>query len=376
MKRRLFDAEHQDFRDAFRDFILTEGVPRNEEWERQGYTSPDFWRRAGELGFLGFQAPEEYGGLGIRDFRFNAVIDEEVASCGLATDGFSLHNDIVAPYLTEYATAEQRERWLPGFVNGELITAIAMTEPGAGSDLARIATTAREEDGHFVVSGAKTFITNGHMAGLVLVLARTGDRGMSLLAVERGAPGLTQAAPMHKVGRRAQDTAEVVLDEVRVPVGNLIGERGGAFALVKRNLPQERLAIAVTAVASAERAFAIGRRYATERETFGRPLHQHQTVLHAFAEMHTELQFARSHIDRCILALNDGELSPEEAAAAKYRATDLEGEVIDRIVQLHGGYGFMEETPIARMWRDARVQRIYGGANEIMKEIVGRGVFA
>lgn len=376
MKRELFSEVHDDFRESFRNFIEAEGVPQQEKWEAQGFTSREFWSRAGELGFLGFQAAEEYGGLGVRDFRFNAVIDEEVARCGLATDGFSLHNDIVAPYLSEYASGRQKERWLPGFVDGTLITAIAMTEPGTGSDLARITTSARESDGSLILSGAKTFITNGHMADLVLVLARTSVGGLSVVAVERGTPGMTQAPPLHKVGRKAQDTAEVIFDDVRVPVDNLIGERDGAMDLIKRNLPQERLAIAVTALASTERALAIGKRYAIERETFGRPLFKHQTVLHSFAEMNTDLEFARSHIDRCILALNEGVLTPEEAAAAKYRTTDIEGDVIDRVLQLHGGYGYMEEMPIARMWRDARVQRIYGGANEIMKEIVGRGVFA
>lgn len=373
----IFTTEHDDFRSAFRSFIEEEGLPQTEVWEEQGFTSPEFWLSAGKQGFLGFQAPERFGGLGIEDFRFNAIIDEEVARSGLATDGFSLHNDIVAPYLTEYAAEEQQERWLPGFVDGSLITAIAMTEPGTGSDLARITTTVRHEGDALVLSGSKTFITNGAMASLILVLAKDEEHhGMSLIAVEQGTQGLTQGAPLEKIGRRAQDTAEVFLDACTVPRHNLIGEPGRAFDLVKRNLAQERLAIAVTALALAERAFAIGLQHVKSRETFGRPLAQHQTVLHTIADMHTELTFARTHVHKCITDLNKGVLTADAAAAAKYKVTDLEGHVIDTVLQLHGGYGYMEETPIAKMWRDARVQRIYGGANEIMREIVGRSVIA
>jgi len=375
MQRRLYTAEHEEFRAGFRAFLEAEALPHADAWLAAGTLSREFWQIAGKAGFLGFEAAAEYGGLGLCDFRYNAVIAEETAATGLPTDGFSLHNDIVAPYLIEYATAEQRARWLPGFTSGEMITAIALTEPEAGSDLAAIRTTARFEDDKIIVDGAKTFITNGSIADLVLVLAKDSDGGgMSLVAVEEGTAGLSRGAPFHKIGRRGQDTAEVFLDAVEVPTANLLGQRGRAFDLVKRNLPRERLSIAVYAVENAARALRLTLEHTTVRTSFGRPIARHQAVLHKLAEMHTAIQVARSHVDACVLELGGGRLSAEDAAGAKYWATDLEGEVLDGCLQLFGGYGFMEEYPIGRMWRDARVQRIYGGANEIMKDIVGRGV--
>jgi acyl-CoA dehydrogenase len=379
MRRRLFEQEHEDFRSAFRAFVDSEAVPKSADWEEAGFVEKEFWRKAGDAGFLGFEASPEFGGLGVSDFRFNAVIGEEVAASGMVGDGFALHNDIVAPYVIDYASDEQRQRWVPGFVSGETVTAIAMSEPGAGSDLARISTRATIEDDTIVLNGSKTFITNGFTADLALVLARTGEddgKGMSLIAVEAGTPGFTKGKPLKKIGRRAQDTGEFFFDDCRVPMVNLIGEPGAAFDLVKRNLPRERLTIAVTAVASARRALDLALAHADERHTFGKPLRAHQTVLHKLATWHTSIQVLQSHVDACIVALNDGELTPEDAAGVKYYATDLEGSVIDDVLQLFGGYGYMEEYPIARMWRDARIQRIYGGANEILKEIVGRGLFA
>lgn len=372
MRRTLYTADHEEFRAGFREFLQAEAVPHSEEWLAAGTHPRDFWKAAGAAGFLGFEAAPEYGGLGVRDFRYNAVIAEEVAALGVVTDGFALHNDIVAPYLVEYASDGQRARWLPGFTAGETITAIAMTEPQAGSDLAAIRTSARRDGDEIVLDGAKTFITNGSVADLVIVLAKDTDGGMSLVVVEDGAPGLTRGKPLHKIGRHGQDTAEVFLDGVRVPARNIVGVPGRALDLVKRNLPRERLSIAVYAVESAARGLRLAVEHTTQRTSFGRPVARHQAVLHKLAEMHTAISVARSHVDACVIALNAGELSPEDAAGAKYWATDLEGQVLDGCLQLFGGYGFMAEYPIGRMWRDARIQRIYGGANEIMKDIVGR----
>lgn len=377
MRRTIYTEEHELFRDGFRAFLERAAVPNVAEWEALGHVPGQFWQDAAAEGYIGFEAPEQFGGAGIDDFRFNAIIAEEVADSGMAGDGFALQNDILAPYLIEYSTDEQRSRWLPGFTAGTLIPAIAMSEPVAGSDLARIGLRATREGDEYVLNGSKTFITNGMTTDLVLVLARTGEndgRGMSLIAVEAGTPGFTKGRALEKIGRKAQDTGELFFEDCRVPVSNLVGEPGRAFDLVKLNLPRERLSIAVFAVASAARALRLALEHAKMRETFGRPLATHQTVLHALAEMHTEIQAVRSHVDNCVAELVDGTLSAEDAAGAKYLATDLEWKTIDRTLQMFGGYGYMEEYPIARMWRDARIQRIYGGANEIMKEIVGRAL--
>lgn len=375
MRRTIFGEQHEDFRSAFRDFLDREAVPHIESWEHAGTLPREFWRTAGKLGFLGFEADEKYGGLGIRDFRFNAVIQEEVADSGIANDGFALHNDIVAPYLIDGTTDEQRARWLPGFTSGETITAIAMTEPHTGSDLAAIRTTAKVDGSSVTIDGAKTFITNGSIADLIVVLARS-EAGMSLVVVEEGTPGLSRGAPLRKAGRKGQDTAEVFFDRCVVPRENVLGELGQGLELVKRNLARERLSIAVHAVASARKALELALEHALTRTSFGKPIARHQVVLHDLAQAHTDVQVVRSHVDACVAALADGELSAEDAAGAKLAATELEGRVLDRALQIFGGYGYMEEYPIARRWRDARVQRIYGGANEIMREIVGRGLLA
>ena len=375
MRRTIYTEEHDLFRAAVRSFIDAKAVPRVEDWEEQGFVDASFWVDAAAQGLIGFEASEEFGGGDLDDFRFNAVLGEEVADSGMVGDGFTLQNDIVAPYLVEHTTDEQKERWLRGFTSGELIPAIAMSEPAAGSDLARIGMRAERDGDDFILNGSKTFITNGYTAHLALVLARTGEndgRGMTLIAVEEGTPGFEKGAPLNKIGRKAQDTGELFFTDCRVPARNVLGVPGHAFDLIKQNLPRERLAIAITAVASAKRALRLALEHTEARRTFGKPLREHQTVLHTLADMHTKIQFAQSHVDNCIMALNDNELSAADAAGAKYLATDLEGETIDRTLQLFGGYGYMEEYPIARMWRDARIQRIYGGANEIMKEIVGR----
>lgn len=377
MRRPLYSPEHDTFRAAFREFLDREAVPFVDDWEAAGTLPRQFWQQAGEAGYLGFEADPELGGLGIDDFRYNAVIQEEVAASGIANDGFSLHNDIVAPYLLEFADEEQRRRWLPGFTAGDTITAIAMTEPSTGSDLAAVASTGRREGSSLVLNGSKTFITNGSIADLVIALVRTGEndgRGMTLVAVEEGTPGMTRGKPLKKVGRRGQDTAEVFFDDCAVPTENILGEPGAAFSLVKRNLARERLSIAVYAVASANTGLQLALEHTTVRSSFGRPINRHQAVSHTLAEMHTAVQVARSHVDACVLELNDGTLTAEDAAGAKYWATDLEGRILDQALQLFGGYGFMDEYPISRRWRDARVQRIYGGPNEIMKDIIGRGL--
>ncbi|MFC8663043.1 acyl-CoA dehydrogenase family protein [Streptomyces sp. NPDC057199] len=379
MRRTLYTEEHEAFRSAFRTFLEREAVPFADVWEQAGAVDRAFVKKAGRQGFLGFEVPEAFGGIGVRDFRYNAVMAEEIVQSGTAGDTFTLHNDIVAPYLLDLTTTEQKKRWLPGFAGGDLVTAIAMTEPGAGSDLAAIRTTARRDGDELVLDGTKTFITNGSSCDLVIVLARTGERdgrGTSLIVVEYGTDGFTRGRPMRKIGRKAQDTAELSFDGVRVPVGNVIGEPGRGLASCKANLPRERLSIAVLAVAAAERALDLALRYTREREAFGAPLAHLQSVRMTLAELHTEVTVAHTYVDRCVAELNQDELSAEEAAGAKYWTTDLQCSVIDRCLQLFGGYGYMEEYPIARMWRDARVQRIYGGANEVMKDLVGRSLVA
>jgi acyl-CoA dehydrogenase len=376
MRRTIFEPEHDHFREVVRTFLQREAVPHTEAWERAGIIPRDFWLKAASHGFVGFEAPEEYGGAGLADFRFNAVIGEEVNYTGAVGDNFMMQNDIVAPYLLELANEEQQARWLPAFTEGRLIVALAMTEPGAGSDLQGMQARARREGDEYVLSGTKTFVTSGIAADLVIVAARTdpagGKHGFSLLAVERGMESFERGRKLEKVGRSAQDTAELFFDDVRVPVENRIGEEGQGFPYLMRNLPRERLSMAVSAVASAEHALEITLAYVKERRAFGQPIGSFQHNRIALAELITKTAAARAYVDRCIVALNEGELDSSEAAGAKAWTTDLQNEVIDRCVQLHGGYGYMQEYEISRLWRDARVQRIYGGTNEIMYEIVGR----
>ena len=378
MRRTIFGDEHEDFRESVRGFLEKEAVPHTEEWEKAGLVPREFWRKAAAQSYVAFQAPEELGGVGLADFRFNAVIGEEVAYTGTAGDNFSLVNDIVVPYLQEFTTAEQRERWLPQVTSGEMVPAIAMSEPGAGSDLRGIAATATWDGDRYLLSGSKTFVTSGIQADLVIVAARIegqeGVEGLGLFAVPKGAVGFSPGRSLHKIGHRAQDTAELFFDAVEVAPEDVLGMPGRGLAQMMMNLPQERLSIAVTAVAASERALRITLEYAGDRQAFGRPIGTFQANRFTLAELSTEIAVGRIYVDRCIEAHVAGELDAAEAAAAKYWTTDLHFKVVDACLQLHGGYGYMEEYEIARMWRDARVGRIYGGTNEIMKEIVGRSL--
>ncbi len=377
MDRPIFTAEHDEFRAMVSRFVADEVVPYHDAWEDEGLVPRELWKQAGAVGLLCTDVPTEYGGGGVSDFRYNSIVTEELARVGASGVGFPLHNDVVVPYFLAYATDEQRQRWLPGMATGELITAIAMTEPGTGSDLAAVATTAIEQpDGHYLLNGTKTFITNGIQADLVIVVAKTDPAathgGISLFVVERGMEGFSRGRKLDKIGLRAQDTAELIFEDVRVPATNLLGEAGQGFVYLMTALPQERLSIAVGAVAGAAGALEETLRYCKEREAFGRPIGSFQNSRFALAEMKTKITIGQTFVDRCIDALNDGKLTVDEAAMAKYWTTDLLGEVVDACVQLYGGYGFMREYPIARAYCDARVARIYGGTNEIMKEIIGR----
>ncbi|MFF5211572.1 acyl-CoA dehydrogenase family protein [Streptosporangium sp. NPDC000396] len=377
MQRDLFEEEHQLFRETVREFLAREVAPHHAQWEKDGIVPRDVWKKAGEIGMFGFGVPEEYGGAGITDFRYNAVIVEEVIRIGASGLGYSLHNDVMAPYFVDLTNDEQKTRWLPGFASGELITAVAMTEPGAGSDLQGIRTTAVREGDHYVVNGQKTFITNGINSDLVVVVAKTdpdaGARGTSLLVVERGMEGFNRGRNLEKIGMHAQDTAELFFENVRVPAANLLGaEEGQGFFQLMGNLPQERLSIAVMAVAAAETVLQATIEYCKTRKAFGRTIGSFQNTRFVLAELDTEVEIARHYVDKCILALNAKQLSAIDAAKAKWWTTELQTKVIDRCLQLHGGYGYMMEYPVAKAWIDSRVQTIYGGTTEIMKEIIGR----
>jgi len=379
MPRTLFDAQHDAFRESFGRFLDREVVPHVDGWERAGIVPRDLFRRAGSHGFLAMAVPEEYGGAGVDDFRPNAVVNEETQQRTGATGvtlGFTLHNDVALPYFLDHTTPEQRRRWLPGIASGDLLTAIAMTEPGMGSDLAGLPTRAVRRADHYVVSGAKTFITNGINADLYITAVRTDTAqrhaGISMLVIERDRPGFARGRNLEKLGLHSQDTAELFFDDVEVPVDNLLGGEGEGFAHMVTHLPQERLSIAVTAVAAASAALEWTLAYVKERRAFGQPIGTFQQPRQTLAELRTEVEIARVFLDRCIEAQCTGSLTAEQAAMAKWWCTELQGRVVDRCVQLHGGYGYMLEYPIARAYADARVTRIFGGATEIMKEIIGR----
>jgi alkylation response protein AidB-like acyl-CoA dehydrogenase len=380
MRRRLFEAEHEAFRESVRAFVTKEISPRLADWEADGIVPRELFTTAGAAGFLGMAIPTEFGGGGVADFRFNAVLDEEIQHTGVAGAGLglSLHNDICLPYFLDLASEEQQRRWLPGIASGELITAIAMTEPGMGSDLAGMTTTAHRKADHYLVNGSKTFITNGINADLVITAVKTDPaqrhQGMSLLVVERGMAGFERGRKLAKLGQHAQDTAELFFRDVRVPLDNLLGTQGRGFAHLVDRLPQERLSMAVAAVAAARAALELTVAYVKERKAFGQQIGSFQNTRFRLAEMATEIDIAQTFTDRCIEALNDGELTVADAAKAKWWCTELQGRVVDGCLQLHGGYGYMLEYPIARAFADARVTRIYGGTTEIMKEVIGRSL--
>ncbi|MEU1525636.1 acyl-CoA dehydrogenase family protein [Nocardia rhamnosiphila] len=378
MERTLFEPEHELFRESYRKFLETHVAPFHDQWAEQGVVDRAVWLEAGKQGFLGMAMPEEYGGGGVKDFRYNAIITEESVRGQYSGLGFGLHNDVIAPYLLELANDEQKQRWLPKFCSGELITAIAMTEPGTGSDLQGIKTRAVRDGDDWVLNGAKTFITNGINSDIVIVVAQTdpsaGALGFSLLVVERGMPGFERGRNLDKLGLKAQDTAELSFSDVRIPAANLLGEEGKGFIHLMQNLPQERLSIAVMAAAAMETCLDYTCQYVRDRKAFGKPIGALQNTRFVLAELATKATAVRVLVDRCITELNAGTLSAEDAAMAKWWSTEEQVDLIDRCLQLHGGYGYMREYPIAQAYLDARVQTIYGGTTEIMKEIIGRSL--
>ena len=380
MRRTIFDEEHDMFRESVRSFIDKEIVPNHEKWEHDGKINKEMFRKAGSLGFLGMAVPEGYGGGGVEDFRYNAIINEEIQHAGVVGSGMciTLHNDVCLPYFINYCNEEQASRWMPGLVDGTLMSAIAMTEPSIGSDLASMGTSAVREGNGYLVNGSKTFITNGINSDLVITAVKTDPsekhKGMSLLVLEDGMEGFERGRNLDKLGMKSQDTAELFFHDVYVPEENVLGGEGAGFLNLVKNLPQERLSIAITGTASAQAAFDWTVEYVTEREAFGQKISSFQNTRFELAEMKTELDMAWVFVDRQIEALNDGELSAEDAAESKWWCTEMQLRIITRCLQLFGGYGFMNEYPIARAYADARVQTIYGGTTEIMKEIIGRQI--
>ncbi len=378
MESTLYEAEHEAFRDSVRAFFDKHVKPFHAQWEKDGIVDRSVWIEAGKQGLLGMDVPEQYGGGGVKDFRYNCVVGEETTRAGASGVGFTLHNDVVAPYLLNLTTDEQKERWLPRFTSGEMITAIAMSEPGAGSDLQGVKTSARRDGSDFVINGSKTFITNGINSDLVIVVCQTdpeaGARGYSLIAVERGAKGFERGKNLDKMGMHAQDTAELFFDDVRVPVDNLIGELNGGFIHLMNALPQERLSIAVVAVAAARKVFDLTLDYCKERKAFGRAIGSFQYNRFMLAEMATEIEMAEVYLEKAVTEHNAGRFTVQDAAMAKWWTTEMQKRVVDRCVQLHGGYGYMSEFSVAKAFTDSRVQTIYGGTTEIMKEIIGRSL--
>ncbi|HEX5861968.1 MAG TPA: acyl-CoA dehydrogenase family protein [Nocardioides sp.] len=375
-KPSIYTQEHEDFRGTVREFLEREVVPHHDQWEKDGQVSREVWTKAGAQGLLCFDVDEEYGGAGVKDFRYNMVVAEEISRVGASGLGFPVHTDVIVPYITSLGTDEQKRRWLPGVVSGELISAIAMTEPGAGSDLQGIRTSAVDKGDHYVLNGSKTFISNGIMSDLVIVVARTnpdaGHQGISLLVVERGMDGFERGRNLEKVGLKAQDTAELFFDNVHVPKENLLGEEGSGFISLMNNLPQERISIAAIAVAACEHVLQLCLDYARERQAFGRPIGKFQHNRFLLAEMATEVHIARVFVNDCVLKLNAGEVDTALASMAKWWTTELQKKIVDQAVQLFGGYGYMMEYPVARAFVDSRIQTIYGGTTEVQKEIIGR----
>ncbi|MGZ8717770.1 MAG: acyl-CoA dehydrogenase family protein [Aeromicrobium sp.] len=376
MQRNIFEADHDSFREAVRTFMEKEVAPNHAQWEQDGIVPRELWLKAGAQGLLGFMMPEEFGGGGIDDFRFNTVLSEELVRVGGSGVGFVLHTDLVSGYLLSYASDEQKERWFPKFCTGEMITGIAMTEPGTGSDLQAIQTTAIRDGDQYVVNGSKTFISNGINADFVIVACKTdpdaGAMGVSLIALERGMEGFERGRNLDKMGLKAQDTAELFFDNVKVPIENLIGEEGKGFIYLMEKLPQERLAITVGAQAATRKIIDMTLDYVKERKAFGKPIGSFQNSRFVLAELETEFQIGQAFVDKSILALNEGELTVAEAAMGKWWTTELQNKAAAKCLQLHGGYGYMTEYPIAKAYTDSRIQPIYGGTTDIMKESIGR----
>ncbi len=374
--RTLFSAEHDDFRKSVARFYADEVVPHREEWDKQQHVERKLWNRAGELGFLCTAIPEEFGGAG-GDRLYSVILMEEQSYSGDSGTGFSLHSDIVAHYINNFGTKEQKLEWLPKMASGEVVTAIAMTEPGTGSDLQAVKTTAVADGDDYIINGSKIFITNGYLSDMAIVVAKTGNTGegskdISLIMVEATREGFTKGKPLNKIGMKAQDTCELFFKDVRVPKKNLLGREGMGFVMLMQELAWERLMIAITSIAGAEAALKHTLEYTRNRKVFGKTVASFQNTRFKLAEMKAELAIGRVYIDRCIELVLNKKLGVDDAATAKYWASDLMGKVIDECLQLHGGYGYMLEYPIARAWIDARAQRIYGGTNEIMKELIAR----
>ena len=377
--RAIYDAEHADLRASLRRFIAEEIAPKFDAWEEAGIVDRSLWHKLGAAGVLCPTVAEEYGGLGA-DFRMNAVVAEELAYSGFMgpAANVSVHSDVCLGYLLHHANDEQKARWLPGMVNGSLVCAIAMTEPGTGSDLQGVRTRALRDGGHWIIDGAKTFISNGQHADIIIVVTRTGEGrssgNMTLIVVEATRDGFQRGRNLDKLGQISADTSELFFDSVRVPVANTLGGEGRAMAMLMSELPQERLIIAVTSIAAAQKAYDITRDYVRDRKAFGQAISDFQNTRHRLAELKTELTVGWAFVDQCISKHLNGELSTYEASMAKLWCSEMQGRVVDAGVQMHGGYGFMREYEICRLYADARVQRIYGGTSEIMKELISRNL--
>lgn len=376
MKRRIYEAEHEALRETTKQYIEREIAPNAEKWESDRLVDRSAYAAAGKYGLIGFNMPEEFGGGGSEDFRFNAVINEELSKWGTVAPALTLQNDVVGPYFKSLCTDEQKQRWLPGIVSGETIVAIAMTEPGAGSDLAGIRTSGVRDGDDWIVNGSKTFISSGINCDLVVVVTRTdpeaGHKGFTLLVVESDMAGFTRGRKLDKMGLHSQDTAELHFENVRVPAANVLGQQGRGFYHLMHNLPSERLSIAISAIAGARETWRQTLQYAKDRKAFGQPIGTFQHNRFLFAEMDTELNLGEEYIDRCLRAVVDGDLTAVEAAKAKWWCTETAKKVVDSCVQLHGGYGYMNEYRVARDYVDVRIQTIFGGTTEIMKDIIGR----
>lgn len=374
MKRDIFEEEHLIFRDAFRKFVSEEVVPHSEQWIKNGIVDRGVWEKAGENGFLAPFVGEEYGGLGLKDYRYSTIMIEELSRVGESGFALSLHNDIIAPYLETYGNEEQKKRWLPKVVSGESILAIAMTEPGTGSDLQAIKTRLEDKGDHYILNGSKTFISNGILSDLVIVAAQMEGAGLSLCVVERGAEGFSRGRNLEKMGMKSQDTAELFFENVIVPKADILGQPGQGFIYLMQKLAQERITCAVGAISGAQFALDQTLEYVKERTAFGKPIGKFQNTRFKMAEMKTEITIGQAFVDALITRHLKGEVTPDEACMAKYWTTDLLNKVVYECVQLHGGYGFMMEYPIARAYTDARITTIFAGTNEIMKEVIGRAM--